>query len=572
MRIKIIRIVIGIAFVLLVINLFYIQVIRGGYYFRLSTNNRVRMIPLEAARGRILDRNGVILADNRVAYNLQVIPAQSGKNLDDLFSAVGAVLDMTPQTLQKKYLNRKSNPFTPVMVAQDIPRAQAMVLEELRFRFPNLVIEETYRRQYPLQSAAAHVVGYVGKPSPQEVEDFKEYGYSQDTFVGKSGIEQYYDELLRGKPGGLQIEVNSRGYQVRLLSFLNPLQGEDLVLTIDYAVQQAATEFLNGRRGAAVVMDMDSGEVLGLVSSPAFDPNVFVDKSRAEETREVFNNTNSPLLNRVVNAAFPPGSVFKIPVAIAGLVHKKITPHTSFQCHGALSLGATRFNCSHTHGLQDLFEAIAHSCNVYFFHIGQIIGEETIGRYAKLLGLGKRTKIDLSFEKEGYIPSRLQPLLTKRQSWYTGDTLNFSIGQGDVLATPIQLARMMAVVARDGKAIRPHILKAYKNERVIFAFSQRELNLDKSIFEYVQRGLRETITDPDGTAHLLNIAGMYVAGKTGTAQSVPGKDHHAWFAGYVKSDKRNISFCVLLEYGGSSANAVAITRDLLLALQQDEII
>jgi penicillin-binding protein 2 len=566
MRIKIIRVIITGFFVLIVANLFYVQVIRGGYFFRLSTNNRVRMIPLEAARGRILDRNGEVLADNRVAYNVEVLPYQAGKNFGDLFAAISPILGVDPNALQKTYLNRKTNPFTPIVIAQDIPRSKAMMLEELRFRFPNLVIEETYRRYYPLGLAAAHVVGYVGKPSLQEIENYKEYGYSNDAFIGKSGIEQYYDEMLRGKQGGLQIEVNSRGYQVRLLSFLNPIKGEDVTLTIDHVIQETATQLLSEKKGAVVVMDMDSGEILGLASSPSFDPNIFVDSNRSKEIRAVFNNPESPLLNRVVNAAFPPGSVFKVPVAMAGLVNKKITPTTSFECHGSLALGAARFNCSHTHGLQDLFEAIAHSCNVYFFHVGKMLGEETIARYAKLLGLGKRTKIDLPYEKEGNIPSRMQRLLKTGQRWYAGDTLNFSIGQGDVLTTPIQLVRMMAVVARDGKKVRPHVLKAYKNENVIFAFQEQELVLDKNIFEVIQKGLRDTVTDPSGTAHEIDIQGMNVAGKTGTAQSTQGKEHHAWFAGYVKSDKRNISFCVFLEHGGSSVNAVGIARDLLLAL------
>jgi penicillin-binding protein 2 len=403
----------------------------------------------------------------------------------------------------------------------------------------------------------------------------KEYGYSPQSVIGYSGVEEYYDDDLKGGGGGLQIEVDSRGRQVRLLSLKEPIKGQDIVLTIDSSIQQSALELLDDKIGTIIVMDMDNGEILGLTSSPAFDPNILVQSEGDANKRRIaalFSNPSSPFLNRAIKGLFPPGSVFKVAVAIGALDSKKITQHTPFVCTGVFELGGRKFRCTHAHGTQNLIESIVHSCNVYFYHLGLILGADTISHYAKQLGLGSLTHIDLPYEGVGNVPSRRQRLLSGGGRWYAGDTLNLSIGQGDVLVTPIQLVRMMATIARNGVEVQPHLIKAIGGLEVAKYLTERQIKIDKKHFQTVQKALRATVSNYSGTAHVLDIQDLHIAGKTGTAQTSGGRENHAWFVGYVKGKKRNFSFCVFLEHGGSSQNACILARQLLLKMQNEKIL
>jgi penicillin-binding protein 2 len=319
-------------------------------------------------------------------------------------------------------------------------------------------------------------------------------------------------------------------------------------------------------------MDLDNADVISLVSSPSYDPNVFTDKNKRDHLDVYFNNTLTPLLNRAVSGQYPPGSVFKIPLALAAIERHKIIPSTTFDCPGYMMVGHRKFGCSHVHGVQDLEGAIAHSCNVYFFHLGQLVGAGIIDAYAKAFGLDRPTGIDLPFEAKG-------KLVTKSfegRSWYGGDILNLSIGQGFTLTTPLQLTVMLAAVANEGVILRPRLVKQVGDKPVApLDFSQRPLvRLREETWGTVQKGLKSVVDDPQGTGHALqDIRGLEIYGKTGTAQSVHSKPNHAWFVGYTKSSlKENVAFCVFLEYGGSSENAVQIARSLLLKLQSLQII
>ena len=278
------------------------------------------------------------------------------------------------------------------------------------------------------------------------------------------------------------------------------------------------------------------------------------------------------MLNRAVSASYPPGSVFKIPMAIAGLDTKKISAGTFIESKGFLDLGGIRFGCTAPPGSYNLSESIAHSCNVYYYKLGLKLGPDTMNAYAKQFGLGKRTHIDLPHEKEGYIPSVRDRMIKHRKRWYKGHTLNFSIGQGDVLTTPLQLVNMMATVANEGQPVKPHLLKSVSGNAIEITSPHKPLRIKKNIFESVKRGMRAAVTDYAGTAHFLDLKGIHVAGKTGTAQSSPNKDHHAWFVGYVKTDKVNFSFCVFLEHGGSSHNATLIARQMLMEMKERKMI
>jgi len=571
MRIKIIRIVIIGLFLLIALDLVYVQVIQGRHFYRLSTNNRIRIVPLEGWRGRIKDRNGKVLTDRRAAYNVMVSP-QDIRERDRLFRFLSRALKIDQRTIERRYTQKKYALFAPVVIAEDIGRDQAIVLEENRYLYPSLIVQEGYRRSYPLGENSAHVLGYVGKINRVKKERFKEYGYSPRSIIGYSGVEEYYDSYLKGEEGGLQVEVNSRGQQVRLLSLKEPTKGQDITLTIDSDIQDMALDLLGERTGAVIVMDIENGEILGMTSAPAFDPNVFVDLDKQEQISGFFADPSAPLLNRGIKGLFPPGSVFKVPVAVGALDSQKITPQTTHFCKGAYYLGRRRFRCTHAHGPQNLIESLAHSCNVYYYNTGRILGADLIHRYAQKFGLGHLTYIDLPYEESGSIPSRRERSSRGKRRWHPGDTLNFSIGQGDVLVTPLQLVRMMATVANDGIEVQPHVIKAIGGVEVDQYNFKRDVGIDKEALETVRKGIRAAVTDYAGTAHVLDLKQVYVAGKTGTAQTSGGQANHAWFVGYAKGAKKNIAFCVLLEHGGSSRNACLFARKLLLRMRKKEIL
>ena len=569
MRIKILRVIVIILFLFVALELIYVQAVRGRYYFKLSKNNRIRVVPLEGERGRIFDRNGKILADNDASYNLMITPQDVG-NKEELFLFLEKILGTDARRLWNVYLANRTAPFVPVVIFKDLSREKAIILEENKYRFPSMIVQQSFKRIYPLNKNSAHLLGYVTKMNRLQIERFKEYGYSPESMMGSTGIEEFYDYYLRGEEGGLQIEVNSRGQQMRLLSFRESTKGQDVTLTIDSDLQHEALALLADRPGAIVAMDIKNGEMMCLTSSPAYDPNAFIENVTARVSA-MFSNPLAPLLDRTIKAAYPPGSVFKVPVAVAALDSQKINEHTTFFCPGFFELGKTRFGCVHEHGTQNLIEAIAHSCNVYFFHVGLALKAPTIEQYARLLGLGSKTRIDLPYEKEGKIPSPSQNFLAGKR-WFAGDTLNMVIGQGNVLTTPLQLVRMMATVARDGALVQPHLIAAIGNRAFDGYFYEHQINISKEFFHIVQKGLRTAVTDDAGTAHILDRNDLFVAGKTGTAQSSAGKEDHAWFVGYAQGDHRTIAFCIFLEHGGSSHNACLMASQFLSFMKNKQIL
>lgn len=562
MRLKIIRYAALFLLMMIAFNLFYTQVIRGKYYYGLSMRNRIRVVALEGARGKITDRNGEVLADNQLTFNVSVV----SQDIDDrraLFNYLARVIGVPADELNKRFRRKFLTPFTPVVVAEDVPREVAIEIEESKFAFPGVMVEESYRRVYPQGAVGAHVLGYVGKINRAKVEKLKDYGYTLQSIVGYSGVEEYYDDDLRGESGGRQIEINNRGQEVRLLGLRNPAVGRDVMLTIDQDLQEAADEILLGRRGAVMVMDAANGEVLALVSSPSFDPNDFVNANQRGSLNAYFQDTASPLLNRVTSGQYPPGSVFKVPVALAALETKHINAHTTFVCPGYYAIGEYRFGCTHVHNDEDLVRALVHSCNVYFYRVGLLVGSDDIRRYARVMGLNAKTEIDLPFESAGSVPSRGS---YRAGRWFTGDTINFSIGQGKVLATPVQLVKMMSVVANRGKVVQPHLLLAVGGRLSDKHQKISTVKFSPETIDRLEQGLRGVVEDSEGTAHELAMPNLKSYGKTGTAQAGGDKEHHAWYVGYTRSKVRTVVYCVFLENGGSSHNAVALARELLLRM------
>ena len=571
MRIKILRLAVGVPLLIIWSGLFYIQALRGSYFHNLSVNNRIRIVPLEGQRGLIRDSHGVTLADNRLTFDIVVIP-QDIRDKELLFNFLSDVLSIPKKKLLQLFWQRKLAPFAPVVVAEDISKSTAMIIEENKYRFPGLYVQESFRRWYPFRAVGAHVVGYLGKIDQADEEKMQAYGYTQQSLIGKTGVEAYYDSFLHGKGGGLQIEVNSRGEQVQLLGIREPERGDDIQLTIDYRIQKSAAQILGDKPGAIIVMNLGNGAILGQVSSPTYDPNIFVDSRVTQDEISVLTNPNAPLLNRAIKGLYPPGSVFKTIVTIAALDLGKISTYTSFLCKGYYQLGRRQFGCSHTHGTQNLIQAIAHSCNVYFFNVGDLLGPDVMNKYANLFGLGSLTHIDLPFEEKGMVPGRLQRKLKRGEGWYKGDTLNYSIGQGDLLVTPLQLLCMMATVARNGDEVQPHLIEKIGSQEIINLATVRHVAAKPEAYKIVQTGLQAAVEDNEGTAHLLNDLGLGIWGKTGTAQAGQGKEHHSWFVGYNTKGKNKIVFCVFLEHGGASYNACVLAKQLLDDLVGQEIL
>ncbi len=563
MRLRIIRYTTLFLLLMVAFNLFHTQVIRGKYYYGLSMRNRIRVVALEGARGKIMDRNGEVLADNQLTFNVSVV----SQDIDDrraLFNYLARAIGVSAEELNKRFRRKFLTPFTPVVIAEDVPRDVAVEIEENKFAFPGVMVEESYRRVYPQGSVGAHILGYVGKISRAKMEKLKDYGYSLQSIVGYSGVEEFYDDDLRGESGGRQIEINNRGQEVRLLGLRNPTIGKNVMLTVDQDLQEAADEILLGRRGAVMVMDASNGEVLALVSSPSFDPNDFVNANQRGSLNAYFQDQASPLLNRVTSGQYPPGSVFKVPVALAAMETKHINAHTTFVCPGYYSIGDYRFGCTHVHNDEDLIRALIHSCNVYFYRVGLLVGSDEVRRYARVMGLNAKTEIDLPFESAGSVPSRG----TYRSGrWFTGDTINFSIGQGKVLATPVQLVKMMSVVANGGKIVQPHLLLSVDDRPSDRYAKSSMVKISPNTLNRLEEGLRGVVEDPEGTAHELALPDLKSYGKTGTAQAGGDKEHHAWYVGYTRSKIRTVVYCVFLENGGSSHNAVALARELLLRMK-----
>ncbi|MFH1853872.1 MAG: penicillin-binding protein 2 [Candidatus Omnitrophota bacterium] len=548
MRLKILHALFVIFFIFLAACLFYLQIIKGQLYEELSYRNSIRLLNVPAPRGIIYDRNGIAIADNVISFGVFIVP-QEARDLDAEIRKLAGILDIPESLLRRNYKRDYQAPFAPCELVRDIPKKQAIIVEELKLDMPGVLVKEFPVRRYPYGEAFAHLVGYVGEISKKELELLKSYGYNLKDFIGKDGIERVMDSCLRGRNGGMQIQVDNRGRQVKVLNSRASRAGKNVCLSVDAALQDLLWKMMRGKTGAACFMEPDSGEILALVSSPSFDPN--------ESLAMALNDKNAPLLNRAIMGQYPPGSLFKIVVALSGLETGKIRPETTFNCHGKLRIGDTEFNCWNRdgHGLMDLRHAITESCNVYFYNTGLLCGVETIHRYAAELGFGRKTGIDLFGEKQGFLPSRAWKAKETQEAWYSGDTANLSIGQGYLSATPLQVLRMIACVANGGELVEPYVLRKI-DEATVGKEKKVKLELNKENIEAVKMGMRGVVEE--GTGFRAWSSKVSISGKTGTSQPGGGLESHAWFGGFAPSDKPEICFVVFLEHGGSGGDMAAI--------------
>jgi len=552
-----------IGFLFLMLVLFFYQIVNGSYYRQRAQNNYVRLIPIPAIRGSIFDRNGNLLAYDRAIFNISIIPYQIKNKKDSLFENLSKFSGYSLAAIKENYRKDSKNPFTAVNIIKNIDKLTALQIKE---EFTNeILISPEPQRYYPQQEKAAHFIGYV-KEASTHYEKLKKYGYKPLERVGFLGVEQYYDAYLKGQDGGDLIEVNARNKIVGFLGEKRPKKGQDIYLTINSRIQEIGFAALDKKKGVIILINSINGEILALCSSPSFDPNSFIS---GKNVSKLLTNKSSPLLNRAIQASYPIGSTFKPLVALAALDGERITPNQEFLCKGKIMVGSTKFKCGKTHGLQNLYQAITHSCNSYFYNLGLKIGPNALSKVAKQFGLASLTGIDLPYEKKGFVPTLRWKKKTLKQNWYAGDTVNFSIGQGFMEVTPIANMLAMNVFANNGYLVKPKILKKVGNLPSVLP-SKTYIKCRKGIIEEIKKGLRGVVNEESGTASLLKNLNFEISGKTGTAQT-NGKAH-GWFTGYFPYKNSTYTICVFLENGRSSHEAVKVVYKFLKKIDEEELL
>ncbi len=539
-------------------NLFHMQIVKGAYYRSLSEKNRLRVIYLEAARGKILDRHQKALATSHLSFNCSAIPREAKAQLSQSCQMLAEILKEDPEVLEERFYKKKPGAFRSVVVAEDISLTQAVEIEERLDVLPGFMVETRPQREYPYKESLAHVTGYIGPMTEEEEEEATEiYGYSLADWVGRDGIEKNYESYLRGFSGGLQIEVDSRGRMMRPMGVREPKEGKDIQLTVDADLQSYTQSLLESQKGAVFVMELKEGGILALNSSPSFDPNLFASKRGRKDVGKYLKGENAPMVNRGIRGAYPPGSIFKIVTALAALDAHKINPSDSVDCLGILMLGGRGFPCwkEDGHGSQTMTQAFAHSCNIYFYTLGVKAGLEAILNKASALGFYRLTGVDLPGERTGFVPSRQWKRERRHEAWFDGETANLAIGQGYLQVTPAQALVMISAAATNGQIFKPHLIDKIDGIKVVEA-QNKKIAIPEPYWKAVKNGLDAVVNSDTGTGRLAKTPGVHVAGKTGTAQSGQDKTH-AWFVGYAPAENPKVALVVFLENGGRGGIAAA---------------
>ena len=537
------------AFTMLALGLIYTQVLNYDTYFAKSQNNFIRIIPIDSPRGRMVDRNGNILVGNRLSFDISCVYQETGPK-DRFINSLSSNLGVQPRDIIRPMAKARERPFAPYVIAEDVEKEKAIGLEEMEPDLRGLVVETRSKRDYVLGESGAQIFGYLGEINEEELASLKEYGYRMRNLMGRSGLEKYYNNYLTGVDGGEQIEVDSRGKRVSLLGLKEPRPGRDLRLTIDVRLQLLADRLLGEKTGAIIVMDPRNGEILAMASHPDFDPSVFVRPGESEERSRLLTARSKPLLNRAISGLYPPGSVFKIAVAAAALEMKRISGQTHFSCPGHYSLGRTVFHCwkDGGHGSQNILEGMKNSCNVFFFNTGRAAGVDGIESYAAKLGFGRPTGVDLPEEAGGLVPGRLWKLISKKDVWYEGETVNYAIGQGYLLVTPIQVIRMTAAIANGGRLVRPYLVRGIGPVDV-GGEKYQESGISAATIKIIKEGMFKVVQDENGTGRRARVEGLSMGAKTGTAENPRGAPH-AWFTGFAPWQSPKLSVVILIEHGG----------------------
>lgn len=552
----------------LVVGLVYFQIVKADEYVDLASSNRLRMIRLLPPRGNIYDAGGVPLAVNVRTFDIKGYPVDLAKEADfetisGLFARHG--IPMTSEDLKTNVEKQYIAPYRAVSVATNLTLAQVSDLVMDPAFSQSLFPSPVWRRIYPGGSLVAHVMGYVGEITRDELEDQRDLYYQGGDIIGKSGIEAMYEEDLRGVVGDQVVEVDSRGRRLRDINYNEPQKGNDVKLTLDLAAQREAARLMDGRRGAIVAMNVEDGSVLVFFSSPTYDPNPLTWGISSKEWSALLNDKDRPMLNRAMSGAYPPGSTFKVVTAAAILMEGAANTQTTVRCPGFYKLGPQTFRCwkRSGHGTESIVGALRDSCDVYFYEItSQKLGIDKLVKWGNTFGIGQRTGIDLPGESRGNIAGKEWKKARFKENWYQGDTVNYSIGQGFLLMTPLQLARVYAALANGGRLVVPR-LNAEK------PVEWTDVNLSPQHLATIRKGIEDVVKV--GTGRAAGRYGVSLAGKTGTAQN-PHGDDHAWFAGYAPLDRPKYAVAALVEAGkaGSSVTGPLVAQMLAYLIAHEE--
>jgi penicillin-binding protein 2 len=573
------------AFVMIFVRLIYLQAIMGDEYRRLSLNNSIRLQNIDPPRGRIYDRNGDLLVDNRPSFDVNITlkdAAPLQHTLEKLSRHLQTPADILLSQIKQ---TRGASAYQPRLLKQDVGRDTLAAIEVNKFDLPGVSVDVNLRRHYIHERMAAHLIGYLSEISPTELKSGSYPDCRSGDLIGKFGAEKGYENLLRGKRGGRQVEVNANGLVMRILKTVEAEPGHNVYLTIDQRLQHRAETLLEDVVGAAVAIEPDTGQILALASSPSFDQNFFVGGITHEQWDSLISNPFRPMSNRAIQGEYPPGSTFKIVTALAGLEEGVIDDQTILNCPGYYRFGNRVYRCwkKGGHGKVDIIKAVEESCDVFFYQVGARLGVDRLAWYAKAFGLGSPTGIFLDQEAHGLIPTAAWKKKRTGIPWQKGETLSVAIGQGFNLATPLQMAVLAAAVGNGGKRYQPMILDRIqsadgevlqKNEpRLTGKLPISPANLDR-----VKLGLWKVVNGENGTARGSRLADIDFSGKTGTSQVVSRKEDealaeedipihlraHAWFVAYAPSEQPTIAVAVVVEHGEHGSGAAApIAREMI---------
>jgi penicillin-binding protein 2 len=557
---------------LLLVGFWKLQVIDTEKYAEMAERNRIRSLPILAPRGRILDREGRELVTSYPSFRIVLLrdnPAEVESSLPLVAEGLGISVESIRAKIEEK---RGLARFYPIEIKPEATPADIAFIESHRVDVPVLELQMVHRRKYPADGFLSHAIGYVGEVSEQQVE--KSNGlYQAGDIVGKSGLERQYNGILMGKDGLRRVVVNSVGKEVAKLKHEEATPGNPIQLTLDLDLQIIAEEAMRGQKGAVVALDPRSGEVLVLVSQPAPDPNKFAVSIPAEEWKRLLDDPDKPMLNRAVQAQLAPGSVFKIVMGAAMLETKSVPEDFQTYCSGAADFYGREFKChifrKGGHGVADLHKAIVQSCDIFFYNLGKRMGIERIATWARSLGLGRKTGIDLPSEESGLVPSEEWKLRARKEKWYAGETISVSIGQGALITTPVQLAYSIGGIALGGIFKQPHLLKDMKD------VAEERVPLSETTTEKLSQAMWSVVNGEGGTAAASRLQGVEFCGKTGTAQLISFEGlkragshkkftDNAWFVGYAPRRNPEIVIAVLVEHGAHGSSAAApVARDIV---------
>lgn len=571
-------------FILLAGRLWYLQIIKGEELRRKAENNRVRIVEVPAPRGIIYDRYGKILADNRLTFNLTLI-AEKGPVPSETLAKLEEILGVDIE--KASFDNPRAQPsrLRPVVIKKNLSRKELAILETHKLELSGLSVSMVPRRLYPQAKLSAHLLGYTGEIGAKEVKAEKFRGLTIGSQVGRTGLEELYDQVIRGTKGVLALEVDSRGVQTGVVVEEQPRPGNNLILTLDADLQLIAEQAMAGKTGAVVALNPQNGQILVLASAPAFDPNMFAEVLSPQAWRKLLSHPGRPLQNRAIQGQYPPASTFKVVTALAGLEEGIITPKTRYYDPGFVRLDGWVFRGwrREGHGWVNLRRALTVSCDIFFYRLGLALGIEKLSEYAYRLGLGERTGTFGGYEKAGLIPSEEFRRRYLRRPWYPGEAAILAVGQSFHLVTPIQLVNLYATLANGGRLYRPWLVERIETPdgKLLKRFSSELINtpnINQKHLEEIKKGLISAVNDPEGTGYSARLANVTLAGKTGTAQVVRGTrknntqsnlNDHAWFVGFAPAQEAEIALVVLVENGGSGGGVAAkVARKVLEAYFQ----